>query len=230
MIYRITAPKRDDIGYSLCLDFVEVGAIETVVWSACTYVDRLVATKRKTCAIVFFRRACVCVCRTINMRRRHLLNDQIISTAGRERSEPGFRMVHLQPSAYTHNHPVLLDPQTRKHVLRKSTHRYLSAYLSFFCEKLSVVARARPPPLADGGKVEEGVGSGGGLWRDTPETFGGVVDPQSIGPFCIQCLEFIANVVACSSYREDVLQKVGRLTVSVPEFIEVLILLFRPLY
>lgn len=52
-------------------------------------------------------------------------------------------------------------------------------------------------------------GGGGGLWRDTPETFGGVVDPQSIGPFCIQCMAFVANVVGCSSYREDVLHKVS---------------------
>ncbi|CAM9170022.1 unnamed protein product, partial [Hapterophycus canaliculatus] len=103
--------------------------------------------------------------------------------------------------------------------------RFLSVYLSFFCEKLSVVARARQPrqsprPAGEaGGKTEAGGagGSAGGLWRDTPETFGGVVDPQSIGPFCIQCLEFVANVVGCSSYREDVLQKaIAAATTSAP--------------
>eukprot|EP00752_Nemacystus_decipiens_P012244 g10853.t1 len=97
--------------------------------------------------------------------------------------------------------------------------RYLSAYLSFFCEQLSVMARARSTSYrspndgtaaaadADGAPRAAGPGRGGGLWRDAPETFGGVVDPQSIGPFCIQCMSFVANVVSCSSYREEVLQK-----------------------
>ncbi|CAM9704986.1 unnamed protein product [Pylaiella littoralis] len=84
--------------------------------------------------------------------------------------------------------------------------RYLAAYLSFFCEKLSTLSKARVPFLSSG-VVKAGAGGGGGLWRDAPETFGGVVDPQSIGPFCIQCMAFVANVVGCSSYREDTLQK-----------------------
>lgn len=64
----------------------------------------------------------------------------------------------------------------------------------------AAAAEAQGAPLTAGG--------GGGLWRDAPETFGGVVDPQSIGPFCIQCMSFVGNVVGCSSYREEVLQKV----------------------
>lgn len=90
--------------------------------------------------------------------------------------------------------------------------RYLAAYLSFFCEKLSTLSKARVPFLSSG-VVKAGAGGGGGLWRDAPETFGGVVDPQSIGPFCIQCMAFVANVVGCSSYREDTLQKVLAFTV-----------------
>lgn len=96
--------------------------------------------------------------------------------------------------------------------------RYLPAYLSFFCEQLSVMARARSTSAPNGAAAVAGAvagaprvaGGGGGLWRDAPETFGGVVDPQSIGPFCIQCMAFVGNVVSCSSYREDVLQKVNR--------------------
>ncbi|CAM9530691.1 unnamed protein product [Ectocarpus sp. 12 AP-2014] len=88
--------------------------------------------------------------------------------------------------------------------------RYLSAYLTFFCEQLSAMARSRATcPCKGFGGTGAGVGAvaGGGLWREAPETFGGVVDPQSIGPFCIQCMSFVANVVSCSSYREEILQK-----------------------
>lgn len=73
------------------------------------------------------------------------------------------------------------------------------------------MARARSTCVSkDVGGTGAGVGAvaEGGLWREAPETFGGVVDPQSIGPFCIQCMSFVANVVSCSSYREEVLQKV----------------------
>lgn len=77
-----------------------------------------------------------------------------------------------------------------------SPFRYLSAYLSFFCEQLRVAASVRP--AADG----EGRGD------SAESTTGGRGD--RLGPFCIQGMGFVGNVVGCSSYREEVLRKVTR--------------------
>ena len=92
--------------------------------------------------------------------------------------------------------------------------RYLAAYLAFFHEQLVSAAQAATLEatsatsgfLGGGGRVSSAEEEEEEASSSSPSPRKGVAYPCY--PFCIRCMAYLANVVGCSSYREDLLERV----------------------
>lgn len=73
----------------------------------------------------------------------------------------------------------------------------------FFHDQLSLAAQASVPSANPGGSGNEASSD------EAEDSVGPAPGPAfPHGPVVIACMTFVANVVSCSSYREDVLTKV----------------------